>query len=146
MDQQPDFQRLADGMIGAGEELRKMPNVPVFTQGQDILNAITTMQARMDTVITTMQTRMDTAITTMQTRMDTAITTMQTRMDTRFDGLVVSTNSHEIISLDTNSFKARIDGLETRFDGLETRFDGLETRFDGLQGQFNDLQLQQNAE
>ena len=51
---------------------------------------------------------------------------MQARMETRFDGLGVSINSHEIISLDTNSFKARIDGLEARFGVLETRFDGLE--------------------
>ena len=135
MDPQPDLERLADGFVGASEELRKLANVPVITQGQNILNAITTMQARVDT-----------AITTMQTRMDTAITTMQARMDTQFDGLGVSTNSHEIISLDTNSFKARIGRLEARFDGLEARFDGLEARFDGLQGQFNGLQLQQNAE
>ena len=103
MDPQPDFERLADGFVGASEELRKLANVPVITQGQNILNAITTMQAR---------------------------------METRFDGLGVSTNSHEIISLDTNSFKARIDRLEARFGVLETRFDG-------LQGQFNGLQLQQ---
>lgn len=113
MDPQPNFERLADGFIGASEELRKLPNVPVITQGQNILTAITTMQAR---------------------------------MDTQFEGLGVSTNSYEIISLDTNSFKARVGRLEARFDGLEARFDRLEARFDRLEARFDGLQLQQNAE
>ena len=99
MDPQPNFQRLADSLVGISEGLLRLPNVPVITEGQNILNAINTMQAQ---------------------------------MDTQFERLGVSTNSHEIISLDTNSFKARIDGLEQRFDGL--------------QGQFNGLQLQQNVE
>lgn len=48
MDPQPDFDQLADCFVGASHELRKLPNVPVINQGQNILNAITAMQARMD--------------------------------------------------------------------------------------------------
>ncbi|KAL2059284.1 hypothetical protein ABVK25_000576 [Lepraria finkii] len=97
MNPQPDFERLADVFVGAGEELRKLPNVPVINQGQNILTAITTMQARMDTQFDALGAR----VGRLEARFD--------RLEARFDGL-----------------EARFDGLEARFDGLQGQFNGLQ--------------------
>lgn len=48
MDDQPDFERLSNGLANASEELHKFPNVPAINQGQQILTALNVLQTRMN--------------------------------------------------------------------------------------------------
>ena len=59
MDNQPDFERLSNGLANASDELRKIPNVPLINQGREILAAINELQTRVNEGFNRMETRIE---------------------------------------------------------------------------------------
>lgn len=102
MELQPDFERLADCFAGASQELRKLPNVPVINEGQNILAAISTMQEQMVEQYQSLKVSL-----------------------CSYEMTSIYTDSFKT---EIGGLKTQIGGVERRLDSLEGRFDGLQLR------------------
>ncbi|KAI9829026.1 MAG: hypothetical protein M1832_000049 [Thelocarpon impressellum] len=112
----PDIDRFASGLIVAGQEAARFPNLPLVNNAQVLGQILVELLAVRE------------AVTTLSTRVD-SISTRVDSISTRLDSLSTQV---DVLSTRVDNLSTRVDCLSTRVDSLSTRVDSLSMRIDHI--------------
>ena len=92
MDIQPNFERMSEAFVTASQEIARVPNVPSFNNGQQILEAIEILTRTVGSLRSDV-TRDVSSLRTDITNLRTDITNLRTDMNGRFELLELRMNA-----------------------------------------------------